>query len=101
MPLPAGLEVVNTTFDTESNLYSNLLNKVNPDPDYGTFTDAAYYSDHVKVWAEGLQAGEHTYSFLARAVSCGHYRMPGARIYQKNCPEVFGCTSETRLKIVP
>lgn len=101
VPLPAGLEVVNTTFDTESNLYSNLLNKVNPDPDYGTFTDAAYYSDHVKVWAEGLQAGEHTYSFLARAVSCGHYRMPGARIYQKNCPEVFGCTSETRLKIVP
>lgn len=101
VPLPAGLEVVNTTFDTESNLYSKLLNKVNPDPRYGTFTDAQYYSDHVKVWAEGLQAGEHTYSFLARAVACGHYRMPGARIYQKNRPEVFGCTSETRLKIVP
>ena len=101
VPLPAGLEVVNTSFNTESNLYSNLLNKVNPDPDYGTFTDSAYYSDHVKVWAEGLQAGEHTYSFLARAVACGHYRMPGARIYQKNRPEVFGCTSETRLKVVP
>lgn len=101
VPLPAGLEVINTTFDTESNLYSSLLNKVNPDPNYGTFTNAEYYSDHVKIWAEGLQAGEHTYSFLARAVACGHYRMPGARIYQKDRPEVFGCTSETRLKIVP
>ncbi len=101
VPLPAGLEVVNTSFDTESNLYSSLLNKVNPDPSYGTFTNAEYYSDHVKVWAEGLQAGEHTYSFLARAVACGHYRMPGARIYQKNRPEVFGCTSETRLQVVP
>ncbi|MGM9999369.1 MAG: Ig-like domain-containing protein [Candidatus Bruticola sp.] len=99
VPIPAGLELVNTDFDTESNIYADLLNRVNPDKCYGTFTNAEFYSDHVNIWAQGLQAGEHTYSFLVRASACGHYRVPGAKVYQKERPEVFGSTAESRMKI--
>ncbi|MGM9992058.1 MAG: Ig-like domain-containing protein [Candidatus Bruticola sp.] len=99
VPIPAGLEVVNTDFDTESNIYADLLNRINANKCYGTFTNAEFYSDHVKIWAQGLQAGEHTYSFLVRAAACGSYRVPGAEVYQKERPEVFGSTAETRIKI--
>ena len=101
VPLAAGLEVVNPTFSTESNLYSNLINSANSQSYYGTFTNAEFYRDHVKIIADGLQAGEHTYSFLVRAASAGLYRLPGALVYQQDRPEVFGCTAETSVKVAP
>ena len=101
VPLAAGLEVIDGQLATTDTLYTNLLRKVNTPARYGTFLRHESYPGYVKVWAEGLHAGEHQYTLLVRAVTPGRFRVPGSWVYQRSQPEVFGCTGESSLTIVP
>ncbi|CAN0206517.1 unnamed protein product, partial [Phaeothamnion confervicola] len=60
-PIPAGFEVVQTNFDTESQEMKEILNRANQKTPGYTFSHFEKYEDRVLLFADGLQAGEHTF----------------------------------------
>ncbi len=101
-PLPAGFEVVNLSFATESleerrEFYAGAENR-----NYawwGSFDHWENYDDKVLLFADYLLAGEHTYSYLIQATTTGDFLMPAAKIEEMYTPEVFGRTGQNRTTI--
>jgi uncharacterized protein YfaS (alpha-2-macroglobulin family) len=119
-PLPAGLEVINTSFDTESRQtlsymvsdeqqdYEDYYDDYNYEDDYydnyyyrswGTFDHWEIYDDKVLLFADALYAGEHTFSYLARAMTYGTFTMPPTKAEEMYTPEVFGYNRQRTLSI--
>jgi alpha-2-macroglobulin len=104
-PLPAGFEVVQTTFETESDelKISDEQQESPEEEEYDyvpkTFDHVERYSDKVLIFATSMKAGVHKYSYLARAVTSGKFILPATRAEGMYEPEVFGRTSERVITI--
>lgn len=119
-PLPAGVEVINTSFDTES---KQLLKMMSGELDYydeyyaeeyyegeyddyyyyypswGTFDHWEIYDDKVLLFADALRAGEHTFSYLVRAMTYGNFTMPPTKAEEMYTPEVFGYNRQRKMMV--
>jgi len=86
--VPAGFEVVQTTFETESSSMRNAVFN-----SWWDFNHVENYDDRVLLFADWFGAGEHTYEYLVRAMHKGTYQMPGTKAEDMYHPEIFGTTS--------
>jgi uncharacterized protein YfaS (alpha-2-macroglobulin family) len=91
-PLPAGLEAVDSSLRTSSTA-------VTAQPDSWQIADQQIYADRVTAYADHLEPGIYEMHYLARAVTPGSYRWPGADAYLRDTPEVFGRTAFSILTI--
>jgi uncharacterized protein YfaS (alpha-2-macroglobulin family) len=115
-PLPAGVEVINTSFDTESKQTLSMMGSDEQDNDYwydeyyddyydyyympwGTFDHWEIYDEKVLLFADALYAGEHTFSYLVRAMTFGDFTMPPTKAEEMYTPEVFGYNGQRRLTV--
>ncbi len=84
--LPAGLEPVNISFETEEKI------KTNNDDYYtwGTFNHFEQYKDRVVYYADYLRKGTHTVTYKVRATNTGTFALPACKVEEMYNPEVFG-----------
>ena len=119
-PLPAGVEVINTSFDTESKQLLKIMGG-NTDyydeyyvedyyegeyddyyfyyPSWGTFDHWEIYDDKVLLFADALRAGEHTFSYLVKAMTFGSFTMPSTKAEEMYTPEVFGYNRQRKISV--
>jgi len=101
-PVPAGFEVVQTTFETESEQMRRVLEEGGLDrPWFASFNHFEIEDSRVLLFADGLQAGEHTFEYLVRAMLPGQYRLPATRAEEMYHPEVFGTTAVQVVEVKP
>ena len=101
-PLPAGLEAVNPTFETESDVYRVILEDEGPallKMWWRGFNHFEMHDDRVLLFADSLPAGVHTHRYLARAVSLGRFVLPGTLAGEMYAPEVFGRSPEKVIRV--
>lgn len=101
-PLPAGFEVVNLSFATESRAEGREFYAGAENRNYtwwGSFDHWENYDDKVLLFADYLLTGEHTYSYLIQATIPGNFLLPAAKIEEMYTPEVFGRTGQKRITI--
>jgi uncharacterized protein YfaS (alpha-2-macroglobulin family) len=84
--------VVQTQFETESAEMQRILSLSQSKLRSATFVHFEKYADHVALFADGLQAGEHTFQYLIRANQPGKFTMPATKAEEIYHPEVFGTT---------
>lgn len=82
-PLPAGLEAVDTSFDTTPTSQSAMDSSW--DINY-----QAIYHDRVVAYADYLPPGVYTMHYLVRSVTPGTYEWPGTQAFLEYAPEEFG-----------
>ncbi|MCL5021348.1 MAG: hypothetical protein M1339_06795, partial [Bacteroidetes bacterium] len=96
-PLPAGTEPVNLTFQTESSfLGASVDNDISQYESMywsGGFNHVEQKDDRVLLFANTLDAGVHSYSYLVRAATYGTFAMPGTHAEEMYTPDVFGGTT--------
>jgi len=92
-PLPAGFEIVDASFSTESGEDARALAQKGGQEWWGGFHRAENYDDRIQIFADYLTQGEHSYSYLVQATTPGLYRMPATRVEQMYQPEVFALTA--------
>ena len=78
-PVPAGFEVVNTSFETTA---SQLGREEREDSE--SWYEYAYhhiekYDDRVLLFADYFTAGSHSYTYLVQVTRTGNYQMPATR----------------------
>ncbi|MGA8533938.1 MAG: alpha-2-macroglobulin family protein [Candidatus Tumulicola sp.] len=93
-PLPAGFEAVDTTFRT-------ALKAVVAQSDSWEIDTQQIYRDRVIAYAAHLDAGIYEVHYLARAVTPGTFKWPGAHAYLTAAPEQFGRSAATTLRVTP
>ncbi|MCE7870386.1 hypothetical protein DYH09_08425 [bacterium CPR1] len=100
-PLPGGLEVVQTTFETESDTMRRALQMGSKDRSGwgGTFDHFEVHDDRVLLFAQQLEPGEHTFEYLVRAGYPGKYDQPATKCEEMYEPEVFGTTARQAVEI--
>lgn len=86
--VPAGVEVVQTTFATESQALARVLK--NGGRHGGTFDHTETYDDRMLLFSDFLSAGEHHFEYLVRARLPGTYQLPATRAEEMYHPEIFG-----------
>lgn len=96
VPLPAGLEPIDTTFGTEQ--HSGYV-----DEDAGAFASAWFRrelrDDRVLYFLNSMSPGSHRFRYLARATTTGTFVTPPARASEMYSPENFGRTGATRVLV--
>lgn len=92
-PVPAGCEVVQTQFETESAEMQRILAVSQSKRKNATFGHFEKYADRVALFSDGLQAGEHTFQYLIRANQPGKFKMPATKAEEIYHPEIFGTTT--------
>lgn len=97
-PVPAGMEVVQTTFETESDSMRDLLKSGGANP-WWSFNHFETYDNRVLLFADSLGGGEHTYEYLVRARLPGTYSLPATKVEEMYHPEVFGTTSVQKVTV--
>jgi uncharacterized protein YfaS (alpha-2-macroglobulin family) len=85
-PLPAGLEAVDSTFQTSSQAHQARTD--NWQIDYQTI-----YHDRVEAFARHLDAGVYAMHYIVRSVTPGTYAWPAADAHLQFAPEEFGRTA--------
>jgi len=101
-PVPAGFEVVQTTFETESDELRQVLAQAGvPKPWMGTFNHFEIEDSRVLLFADGLAPGEHTFEYLVRAMLPGTYRLPATQVEEMYHPEIFGTTAVQVVEVRP
>lgn len=98
-PVPAGLEIVNQDFATESQRLGELLRR-GSQPSWQTFLRQEQYQDRLLLFADALAPGEHTYEYLVRARTPGRYGHPAAKVEEMYHPELFGRTASQPITVV-
>ena len=66
---------------------------------WGTFDHWEIYDDKVLLFADALYAGEHTFSYLVRAMTFGTFTMPPTKAEEMYTPEVFGYNRQRTIKV--
>jgi Large extracellular alpha-helical protein len=94
-PVPAGLEIINTSFQTTAN---NLSREGIERSEY-VFSHRELKDDRVLLFANYMRAGVHTFTYLVRATSFGTFAMPSTRAEGMYEPEVFGQTASKTIVI--
>ena len=98
-PVPAGLEIVNTSFETTG---SNLAEQEQTTTEwwtYNPFRHREMYDNKALFFADYLPAGVHTLTYLVRATSYGTFQAPATRAEGMYEPEVFGQTSSKLIRV--
>jgi uncharacterized protein YfaS (alpha-2-macroglobulin family) len=98
-PVPAGLEIVNTSFQTTG---TNLAQQEQGRTDWwewNPFRHREMYDDKALFFADYLPAGVHTLTYLVRATSYGTFQAPATRAEGMYEPEVFGQTSSKLIRV--
>ncbi len=98
-PVPAGLEIINTSFQTSG---TNLREEEQPRADwwtYNPFRHRELYDDKALFFADYLPAGVYTLTYLVRATSYGTFQAPATRAEGMYEPEVFGQTSSKLIRV--
>jgi alpha-2-macroglobulin len=92
-PVPAGMEVVNTSFKTTA---ANL-DREEGESDHWWYEQAFQhvekYDDRVVLFGDNFTAGTHTYTYLVQVTRSGSYQMPATHAEGMYEPEVFGQTA--------
>jgi len=98
--LPAGLEPVNEAFVTSA---QGVLDEADTGSDrwWGSFTHTEMQDDRVLLFADQLQQGEHTYSYVARATTAGTFEHPPAEAEMMYRPETRGHTATGTVVVEP
>jgi uncharacterized protein YfaS (alpha-2-macroglobulin family) len=92
-PIPAGFEIINTSFLTSGN---------NLDQEEGRnwlIDHKEMKDDRALFFADYMQAGVHTISYLVRVTSFGTFQMPSTKVEQMYEPEVFGQTASEAVTV--
>lgn len=100
-PLPAGLEVVNTSYLSESEEERKKLEQLTGRESHWWrgFNHIEMHDDRVLLFADSLPPGIHSYSYLARVLTSGVFKLPGTKIEEMYSPEVYGRSEEKIIKI--
>jgi uncharacterized protein YfaS (alpha-2-macroglobulin family) len=101
-PVPAGCQVVNTDFATQSRALFSKLNKSLREKRqyrYWSFNHWEIYDDKVLLFADGLDAGEHIFTYLIKALHYGEFMQPACKAEEMYQPEVFGTTASGRVRV--
>ncbi|MEO0082276.1 MAG: alpha-2-macroglobulin family protein [candidate division WOR-3 bacterium] len=96
-PLPAGLEIVNTSFETEQQKSARLPEQMQEETGFylwGDFDHEEKYEDRYVLFATYLRQGLHTKTYLVKALTRGHFFMPATKVEEMYSPEVFGRTGQ-------
>ncbi|MBV8726928.1 MAG: hypothetical protein JO233_04015 [Candidatus Eremiobacteraeota bacterium] len=91
-PLPAGLEAVDTAFQTSTPYFQAKADSWQID--YQTI-----YKDRVFAYADHLGPGIYSFHYLVRSVTSGMFAWPGAEAHLEFAPEEFGRSASTTLTI--
>jgi len=97
-PVPAGLETVDTSFETTPKWA--VEEESNSDRWWRTpFDHTEFHRDHVALFAQEMPAGVYVYEYLLQATNPGDFTYPPTRIYRMYEPEEFGCTESGRVRV--
>ncbi|MBV9972194.1 MAG: Ig-like domain-containing protein [Candidatus Eremiobacteraeota bacterium] len=91
-PLPAGLEAVDTAFETSTPYFQAKADSWQID--YQTI-----YKDRIFAYADHLGPGIYSLHYLVRSVTSGTFAWPGAEAHLEFAPEEFGRSAATTLTI--
>ncbi|HTO94968.1 MAG TPA: alpha-2-macroglobulin family protein, partial [Bacteroidota bacterium] len=92
-PVPAGYEVVNTSFQTTAANLAGGEGERDEEWYEQAFHHVEKYDDHVLLFADYFTPGAHTYTYLVQATRTGVFSMPATRAEGMYEPEVFGQTA--------
>jgi hypothetical protein len=95
VPLPAGLEAVDTSIGRGRRVRGRGLGR----PWWADHQEVR--SDRVILFADHLGPGRHTARLPLRATTPGRYAMPPARAASMYYPEIFGYTTGFSVEISP
>jgi hypothetical protein len=96
VPLPAGLEAVDTTIGKGGRARVRVGR-----PGHGWWVShQELRGDRAVVFVDHLAPGRHTHSIPLRATTPGHYRMPPARAESMYYPEIYGFTAGEEVRVV-
>ena len=93
VPLPAGLEAVDTALQTSSTSVQETEKTEGAAESYGFWSPFVYNEkrdDRVVYFSDHLPPGVHVVSFVARATTPGRFLMKPAHAGEMYAPEVFG-----------
>jgi len=91
-PLPAGLEAVDTSFQTSTPYFQAR-------GDSWEIDYQQIYRDKIVAYASRLEAGVYDIHYLVQSVTPGTFGWPGAQAQLEYAPEEFGRTASTTLII--
>lgn len=97
-PLPAGLETLNSAFETTD---TGLLRDADTGQDrwWGSFNHTEQQDTRVLLFADYLRRGTHTYRYVARATTSGTFVHPAVEAELMYRPETRGRTATGRLVV--
>ncbi len=102
-PLPAGFIAVNPSFATESVELERKLREIRKRQNrfwwWSGFNHIEIHNDKVLLFADFLNSGIHTHSYLARAITYGSFKVPSTKAEEMYSPETYGRTGEFEIEI--
>ncbi|MDI6792702.1 MAG: MG2 domain-containing protein [bacterium] len=101
-PVPAGFEILNLEFQTESQEVKRQLRGNTAGASerwWGTFNHSEIYDDRMLVFADSLCEGRHIFSYIIKALTPGQFHAPATKVEEMYDPDVFGRTDEGMVKI--
>lgn len=91
-PLPAGLEAIDTSFQTSTPYFQAKADSW--EIDYQTI-----YRDRIMAYGNHLEAGVYTLHYLVRSITPGTFVYPGAEAHLQYAPEEFGRSASAMVAI--
>lgn len=97
-PLPAGLEPIDFTVQTNQQQLQGEINQPKEGDEYYWWNPLWYFNhtefrdDEIFLFADYLPAGVYEYEYLTRATTAGKFRMRPAHAWEMYYPETFGQT---------
>ncbi len=93
-PLPAGMEIIDTQFQTSQQHLLSADNNYWSDAYWKSgswaFSHHEFRDDELFLFADRLPAGVYQYSYYVRATTPGRFRERPAKVWEMYFPEVFG-----------
>jgi uncharacterized protein YfaS (alpha-2-macroglobulin family) len=104
-PLPAGWEIVDTSFATEGEEQQRTPPSGGDEEswrgwNWGTFERAERYDDRIQVFADYMSVGEHRWTYLIQATTPGVFHQPATYVEAMYQPEVFGRSASDTVTVV-
>lgn len=91
-PLPAGLEAVDTSFQTSTPYFQ-------PQQDSWEIGYQTLERDRILAYGDHLEAGVYSLHYLVRSVTPGTFLWPGSEVHLEYAPEEFGRAIATTLEV--
>lgn len=101
-PVPAGCEIIDPSLSVVSPELGRMISDINANTGnywWGSWNHTEYRDQRCLLFANYLNAGTHTFSYLLRPTIEGKYYTPPAHAEEMYNPEVFGRTDECMVKV--